>query len=215
MSAEVIVAVVAVVVSAVSVWFAFGQACSAKHSANSAQEQASAARDAVAASREQVAAAHRQNELQEQMWRDQAQPYVVADVRPDPGQGHLLQVVLENRGSTIARNVYATFDPPLQKRLGSDQGYFSALKNGVSYLPPGRVMTWPLGFSPDYFQDGQQEQDREVTVTCDGPMGPVEPLRYTLSFEAFRGQSAAASGTLARIEGAIKELTKTIKAQGR
>jgi hypothetical protein len=214
-SVEGIVAIVAVVVSIASVWFAFGQARSAKQSATSAQEQAAAARDAVAAAREQVAAAHRQNELQEQMWRDQAQPYVVADVRPDPGQGHLLQVVLENRGSTIARNVQVTFDPPLQKRLGPDQGYFSALDGGVSYLPPGRVMIWHLGFSPDYFKDGQQEPDREVTVLCDGPMGPVEPLRYMLSFEAFRGQSAAASGTLARIEGAIKELTKTFKAQGR
>ncbi len=76
-------------------------------------------------------------------------------------------------------------------------------------------MIWHLGFSPDYFEDGQQVPDREVTVTCDGPMGPVEPLRYTLSFEVFRGQSATASGTLARIEGAIKELTKVIKAQGR
>jgi hypothetical protein len=52
-----------------------------------------------------------------------------------------------------------------------------------------------------------------VTVTCDGPTGPVEPLRYTLSFEVFRDQSAAASGTLARIEGAIKELTRAIKTQ--
>lgn len=68
-----------------------------------------------------MAAARRQNELQEQMWRDQAQPYVVADVRPDPGQGHLLQVVLENRGNTIARNVHVTFDPPLQKILSPDK----------------------------------------------------------------------------------------------
>ncbi len=118
MNAEAIVAIVAVVVSLVSVYFAFGQAKSAKQSAASSRDQAAAARDAVAAAREQVAAAHRQVELQEQMWRDQSQPYVVADVRPDPGQGHLLQVVLENRGSTIARHVNVIFDPPLQKMLG-------------------------------------------------------------------------------------------------
>ena len=102
MSVEVVVAVIAVGVSVVNVLFAFRQARSAKQSAMSARVQAAAARDAVAAAREQVAAARRQNELQEQMWRDQAQPHVVADVRPDPGHGPLLQVVPEDRGSTIA-----------------------------------------------------------------------------------------------------------------
>ncbi len=52
----------------------------------------------------------------------------------------LLHVVLEDRGSTIARNVHVTFDPPLQKILGSDKEWFSALHSGISYLPPGRVM---------------------------------------------------------------------------
>jgi hypothetical protein len=118
MSVEVVVAVIAVGVSVVNVLFAFRQARSAKQSAMSARVQAAAARDAVAAAREQVAAARRQNELQEQMWRDQAQPHVVADVRPDPGHGPLLQVVPEDRGSTIAWNVHVTFDPPLQKMLG-------------------------------------------------------------------------------------------------
>ncbi len=93
MSDEVTVAIVAIlvsaVVSAVGIYFAFRQARSARQSATSAQEQAAAARDSVAAAREQVAAAHRQNELQEQMWRDQSQPYVVADVRPDIGQGQM------------------------------------------------------------------------------------------------------------------------------
>jgi hypothetical protein len=48
-------------------------------------------------------------------------------------------------------------------------------------------MNWPRGFAPDYFEGGQRQPDREVTVTCDGPIELVEPLRCTLSFEAFRG----------------------------
>jgi hypothetical protein len=190
MSDEVTVAIVAIVVSAlvsgVGIYFAFRQARSARQAATSAQEQVAAARDSVAAAREQVAAAHRQNELQEQMWRDQSQPYVVADVRPDSGQGQMFQVVLENRGSTIARNVRVTFDPPLQEILSSKEGPFTALDSGVSYLPPGRAMTWHLGVGHGYFDGERSEPDREVTVTCDGPFGPVEALRYTFSFEEFR-----------------------------
>jgi plasmid stabilization system protein ParE len=130
MTDEVTVAIVAIVVSAVvsavGIYFAFRQARSARQSATSAQEQATAARDSVAAARDQVAAAHRQNELQEQMWRDQAQPYVVTDVRPDIGQGQMFQVVLENRGSTIARNVHVIFDPPLQQVGISREGPLGA-----------------------------------------------------------------------------------------
>jgi hypothetical protein len=220
-SAEAIVAIVAVVVAVVSAYFAFVQARSAKSSAEAATEQAAssqqqalAAREGVSAAREQVAAAHRQAELQEQMWRDQAQPYVVADVQPDQGHGQLLRVVLENRGSTIARNIHVVFDPPLQvKRNSSNDGPFTALDGGVSYLPPGRVMTWTLGVSFSYFE-GKDERvpDREVTVTCDGPLGPVEPLRYTLSFEALRHQAAVAPGTLFEVQKAVKEIAKVLKA---
>jgi hypothetical protein len=219
MSDEVTVAIVAIavsaVVSAVGIYFAFRQARSARQSATSAQEQATAARDSVAAAREQVAAAHRQNELQEQMWRDQPQPYVVADVRPDIGQGQMFQVVLENRGSTIARNVRVIFDPPLQEIGTSEEGPFTALDNGVSYLPPGRAMTWHLGIGHSYFDGGRSEPDREVTVTCEGPFGPVEPLRYTFSFEAFRHHVAAGPGTLARVEKAVMEVVKELKTQRR
>jgi hypothetical protein len=219
MSDEVTVAIVAIVVSAVvsavGVYFALRQARSARQSATSAQEQATAARDSVAAAREQVAAAHRQNELQEQMWRDQSQPYVVADVRPDVGQGQMFQVVLENKGSTIARNVRVIFDPPLQEMGTADEGPFTALDNGVSYLPPGRAMTWHLGVGHSYFDGDRSEPDRQVTVTCEGPFGPVEPLRYTFSFEAFRHHVATGPGTLARVEKAVMEVAKELKAQRR
>ena len=60
------------------------------------------------------------------------------------------------------------------------------LRAAQRHLVPatGRVMNWPLGFAPDYCEGGQRQPDREVTVTRDGPIGLVEPLRYTLSFEA-------------------------------
>ncbi|MGY1833315.1 hypothetical protein ACI8AA_23105 [Geodermatophilus sp. SYSU D01180] len=217
MSDEVTVAIIAIVVSAVvsvvGIFFAFKQARSARQAATSAQEQAAAARESVAAAREQVAAAHRQNELQEQMWRDQSQPYVVADVRPDSGQGQMFEVTLENRGSTIARNVRVTFVPPLEQIGTRDEGSFTALDKGISYLPPGRAMTWHLGVGHNYFNGGRSEPDREVTVTCEGPFGPVEPLRYTFSFEAFRHHVAAGPGTLARVEKAVMEVAKELKAQ--
>ena len=186
-------------------------AAAAEAQAVIAQDQAVAARESSAAAWEQVLAAQRQVQLQEQMWRDQSQPYVVADVRPDQGQGQLFQVVVENRGSTIARNVNVVFEPPLEMLRGAKQGPFTALDRGLSYLPPGRVMTWHLGVSFGYFPDDTAVPDRRVTVTCDGPLGPVEPLIYTFSFEALRHQAATAPGTLQQVEKAIKEVVKAVK----
>lgn len=213
----VIVSVIAVVVSVVAARYAASQARSANRAAGaavdqaaSARDQATAAREQVAAARDQVSAAQRQNELQEQARRDAAQPYVIVDIVPDQGQGHLLQVVARNVGQTMARNVRVRFDPPLPSKLNSAEGQFIALEQGISYLPPGRSMAWHLGVSFDYFQDDAAPPATQVTVTYEGPFGPVDPLTYAVSFEEFRHQSAAAVGNLHRVERSIDNLTAAV-----
>lgn len=224
MSAEAIISVVAVLLSAVSavvsiaaVRYARKQAQTARRSAAAAVDQAAnardqttAARDQVAAARDQVMAAQRQTEVQEQARRDAAQPYVVVDVEIQPAQGQLLQVVARNLGQTMARDVQVSFDPPLPKKLGPDNGPFQALDRGLSYLPPGRSMSWSLGISFRYFEDGTIPPVTQVTVTCIGPFGPVEPLTYGISFEEFRHQSGLAVGNLHRVEQSIDKLTGTV-----
>ena len=219
MSAEAVIALVfsglAVVVAVVAAGYAASQARSAKRSAAaavdqaaSAREQATAARDQVAAARDQVSAAHRQNELQEQARRDTAQPYVVIDVDVHPAQGQLLQVVARNLGQTMARDVRVRFDPPLPKKLGSENGPFLALEQGLSHLPPGRSMSWSLGVSFSYFEEGTTPPVTQVTVTCTGPFGETEPLTYAVSFEDLRGQSAIATGNLSRVDKLTAVVTK-------
>lgn len=225
MSAEAVIALVASVVSAfsvavsvVAVRYAKSQAHAASRSAaaavdqaTSARDQATAARDQVATARDQVIAAQRQNDLQERARRDAAQPYVVVDVELHPAQGQLLQVVARNLGQTMARDVQVRFDPPLPKKLGPDDGPFRALEQGLSYLPPGRSMSWNLGLSFGYYKEGTVPPVTQVTVTCVGPFGLVEPLVYGISFEEFRYQSGVAVGSLHRVEkltGAISKLAQ-------
>lgn len=227
MSGELIVAIVAVAIAGGALFVAIlsaqsarDQAVSAKESAQAANVQASSARDQVMAAREQVAAARdsaaaaeRQNELSEQMQRDRAQPYVVADVRASSHSGHLLQVVVENRGNSVARDVRVSFDPPLQRRLGPDSGTFDGLDGGITFLPPGGSLSWHLGTSFSYFEDGQAPPPPStVTVRCIGPFGEVEPLVYDLSLADFAGQAAEVdAGSLANVEKALQDLTKTVE----
>lgn len=126
---------------------------------------------------------------------DAAQPYVVVDVVPNDAQGQLLQVVARNIGQTMARNVQVRFDPPLPKKLGSEQGPFLALEQGISYLPPGRSMTWNLGVSFDYFEGETAPPLTQVTVTCVGPFGATDPLTYAVSFEESVTRALAQPGT--------------------
>jgi hypothetical protein len=215
------IALVALVVAIITAIFARSQTRSAKASADAAKvqaeragEQVDVARQSADSAREQVEAARRQNELQEMVRQDQAQPYVVADVVPSPGSGHLLQVAVTNHGSTIAHNVRVKFDPPLMSRWqGRPVKPFAALDEGISFLAPGRSMKYHLGTSPDYFVGGQLPEDNKVTVDCEGPFGALPPLTYTLSLAALRNSEAAAPGTLGRIEDSINKLTKVMSQQ--
>lgn len=126
--------------------------------------------------RDQVAESRAQTDLQRQIHRDAAQPYVWADVRPDEGHGQLLKVVVENSGPTVARNVRVSFDPPLVDLHRRDRVLFTGLESGISALTPGRRMSWTLGVSFEMMTE-ELAGAHEVTVDAVGPFGPVEQLR--------------------------------------
>ncbi len=71
---------------------------------------------------------------------DQTRPFVIVDIQPGPAWSNLLDLVVENIGSTAARDVQISFDPPL--RQSKDDGYPIAesalIREGIRMLPPGR-----------------------------------------------------------------------------
>ena len=75
--------------------------------------QAKFVRDQTQIQREQVKTARRQIELQREQAEAAAQPYVWADIQPDPQVRHMLQLVVSNAGPTVATNVRVTSTPPL------------------------------------------------------------------------------------------------------
>ncbi|MGY5126414.1 hypothetical protein [Streptomyces nigrescens] len=69
-------------------------------------------------SHRQTAAATRGNALTERAQREQAEPYVIADIRPRGPGSSLMVFSIENIGSTLARDVQLTIDPPLRTTQG-------------------------------------------------------------------------------------------------
>ncbi|MGY1855473.1 hypothetical protein [Modestobacter sp. SYSU DS0290] len=160
--------------------------------------------------RDQVAESRAQTDLQRRMHRDAAQPYVWADVRPDLGHGQLIQVIVENSGPTVARDVRVSFDPPLVDVHRKNRVFFTGLDSGISALTPGRRMTWNLGVSFEVMSEGIVGA-HQVTVDAVGPFGPVEQLRYTLDLRQWREGSAAPPGSLHEIRNAIVDIGKSLK----
>jgi hypothetical protein len=151
-------------------------------------------------------AAEEQTKIQQQLRIESAQPYVWVDIRADEAVGTLLNLVLGNSGPTVARNVHVQVAPPLptiaqlRDRVEAAQ---ARLADGISSLPPGRVITWPLGQGFNLLAaDGPQIHT--FTVKADGPFGPVPPLTYKLNLSDLRG-------TLDRPAGSLHQLTKAVE----
>lgn len=170
---------------------------------------------ALALTYHQARNAARQTELQRQIVEDSAQPNVWADLRLDPRQGHLLQFVVMNEGPTVATDEVLDIDPPLKadwmKEPNEPHGPHQQ-RNRFASIPPGRQMVWHVAVIFDVFQsDGPHAF--AVTITSNGPYGPVEPQTYVLDLNDYRGVAATAPGTLLEIKKSIDELTAATKEQ--
>lgn len=156
-----IIAGVALVVAIFSVFFAAAQSRAAK-------EQAQAARG--------------QLELADKARRESLEPYVVVDFEVPKENPWIIHMIIENIGSTPARDVKIDFEPTPYTTMDSETWRFSdikILKEGIKFFPPGRRIEI-------LFDNGREAIERKlehryrVTVNLNGPFGKVEPQVYDL-----------------------------------
>ncbi|MGO4250153.1 hypothetical protein AB4Y87_23410 [Paenarthrobacter sp. RAF54_2] len=174
--------------------------------ARSAKIQAQAARD-------QVEIGKRQAEMQEQLNRDQQQPYVWVDYRVDPVSYWLVDLVIKNEGPTTARNVRITFDPMVgrAKNLSDmDLAGLPGFVDGFSAIPPGREMRWSLGSHTDLY-DQRVLTRHKVRISFDGPFGPVEPYAYTLAYDDMKFAALRDPGHIGQVAKELKEIKRYVE----
>ncbi|MDF9878703.1 hypothetical protein [Cellulosimicrobium cellulans] len=197
MDANTIAAVVAAVVAAVG---AVAAAVAAVASLPFTRRAANAASDQTA--------------LQAEIAREQAQPYVWADIQPDAKQGTLLQVVVGNSGPTVASNVRVTIDPPLpvaDQFPGRVEVAQRRLASGIRSLAPGRRIEWTAGRGFDVLAK-DAPQVHTLRVTADGPHGPIAPLEFEVDLSDWRESRDSPDGSLHLVRNAVQDLTKELKA---
>jgi hypothetical protein len=167
---------------------------------------------AARAAERQVRAAEEQTELQQQLRIDAAQPYVWVDIRPDEAVGTILNLVVGNSGPTTATHVHVAVEPPLptvdqlKTRVEAAQ---TRLSGGIPSLPPGRILTWPLGQGFNLIdEDGPQRY--KFTVTADGPFGVMPLTTYVVDLADWRGVVHRPAGSLHELTRAVSDLTATV-----
>ncbi|MFC8262703.1 hypothetical protein ACFUNF_35100 [Streptomyces sp. NPDC057291] len=141
---------------------------------------------AIKYGRDQAVSARGQLDVARQVHREQNEPYVIVDVQPhDPGS-FLLVLVIENVGPTMARNVKITASPELQSSHGGDvsEALQSVVARTIAMIPPGRKHKYFFDTSKRFQSD--LPLVFEFAVTSDGPMGPVETLRYTVDLAGIK-----------------------------
>lgn len=124
--------------------------------------------------------ARRQTELQSQIHRDSAQPYVWADIRGDEVTGQLVKLIVCNEGPTVATDVKVHFTPPLVSvGLPNDfEAIQGKLGSGFPSLPPGRRLIWNLAFGMKLFDESVNVPLRyHVAITGRGPLRPSAQAR--------------------------------------
>lgn len=162
---------------------------------------------------EQARSMRKQTALQQAALQDAKRPNVWVDFRPNSANGSSVYLFMTNDGASIARHIQVHCEPSIRRSSaasrndGNDE--ISLFRDGLVSLPPGREMRWYLGEGGDLLREGRIGVHK-VTVTCEGPFGPEEPLVYELNFLEFRDISGNRTGSLARVERSIEKATKEI-----
>jgi hypothetical protein len=144
---------------------------------------------------------------------DQSRPFVIVDIQPGPAWANLLDLVVENIGTTAATDVRLTFDPPLKQ--SRDDGHplaeSSLLRDGIRMLPPGRRMTAFFDTSHERKQS-ELPMSYEVTVSLSDARGRRQPdQRYTIDFGYLYGLTQVREYGMHDAAKAVTEIQKTIK----
>lgn len=209
-----IAAVVALVISLFSVWFARWQASAAIDQSADAQRAADAAKDQAVSARDQAEVAANQLALDRTAFTESQQPYVVVDIRASDFISEALILIVENVGPTVARNVRIRFDPPIQTSMDGDNPEKLAdaliFTQGIPHLPPGRRIEALFDIGWQFFKKDLPRK-YTVTVEADGPYGAVEPLTYLIDLEIYRKLRHLAVKTLHQQVKEIEKLRKAVE----
>lgn len=143
---------------------------------------------------------------------EQARPFVVVDVQPSRASTHFLNLVIENVGSTVAHNVWFSFDPPLES---SDKdisiGDSILVQEGILMLPPGRRIEALFDVSHQRIKsDLPLRYDVEVELQ-DSRGRRQRPQRYVIDLGYLVGLTRIEEYGIHHVAKSLREIEKRVR----
>ncbi len=143
----------------------------------------------------------------------ESRPFVIVDIEPSPVWRNLLNLVIENVGSTVARDVRLNFTPPLQSSSDKiDLESTVLLREGVPMLPPGRRIQTFFDASHDRKDSGDLPMRYDVTVSLSDYRGrQQEEQRYVIDLQHLYGLTEIREYGIHHASQALREIEKSVK----
>lgn len=143
---------------------------------------------------------------------EQARPLVVVDIQPSAVSGNILNLVIENLGTTMANDVTIHCTPLLES---SQPGYnladMALLREGIAGLPPRRRIEVFFDVSHERHKtDLPMRYDAEVRFK-DARGRKQEPLRYVLDLAHLYGPGRVDQFGLHHATKALREIESVLK----
>ena len=143
---------------------------------------------------------------------EQARPFVVVDIRSSPVWANILNLVVENVGTTLARDVRFEFTPGLATSMKDNDLANSALvREGVRFLPPRHRISVLFDLSHDRRNSGRHMR-YQVTVRYRNFRGrEQEPLSYVVDLEHLYGPHLVTEYGVHHAATALREIAALLK----
>ncbi len=151
---------------------------------------------------------------------EQARPFVVVDIQPSAVGGNILNLVIENVGRTLARDVKIRFSPALKTaRPDYDLNNTALIREGIPTLPPARRIEVLFDVSHERLENDLPKR-YEATVSFKDARGrPQEALSYVIDVSYLYGaltvDEYGPHHTAKALRGIEKTLGKWTGRQGR
>lgn len=142
---------------------------------------------------------------------DQSRPFVIVDIQPSQVWSNILNLVIENTGTTLARNVVIDFEPPLKTTINNyDIASSLLMTNGIPSLPPGRKLSALFDLSHDRLKAGLPLRF-QARVSLDDARGrPQETLEYVIDLEFLYGLEQITEYGMHHVAEALREIENRV-----
>jgi hypothetical protein len=141
----------------------------------------------------------------------QARPFVVVDVQPSRVWGNILNLVVENVGTTVAHDVHITFSPAVEtSRKGYDLAGSALLSDGIPTLPPRRRIEVLFDVSHERKKTSLPTRYDVVVTFRDARHRAQEPLRYVIDFAYLYGLQRIEELGMHHAAKALRGLDRTL-----